>query len=510
MCRVKNKPNKTKMLNKPNKNNKVAVIGAGFAGLSAAAYLAKSGCQVTVFEKNASVGGRARQIETTNGYVFDMGPSWYWMPEVFEKFFNDFGYKASDFYELELLDPGFTVVYGKNDVLDIPANFKALCQLFETIEAGSAIKLKQFMEEAAYKYKVGIEKLVYKPGLSLLEFADLDLVKGVFKLQVFTSFSKHVKKFFSHPKLIALMEFPVLFLGATPEDTPALYSLMNYAGLKLGTWYPKGGFGKVIEAMKTVAEKQGVKFYLNEPVQDLKVSGNLLTTIITPNINDTFAGVIAAADYHHVEEKLLGNNYRNYSEKYWDNRVLAPSCLIFYLGVTKKLPRLKHHTLFFDEDLKQHAVEIYKEPKWPSKPLFYVCCPSKTDQSVAPAAHENLFILMPLATGLKDTESLRTQYFEMILERLENYIGENISKHLDYNQSYCVNDFVTDYNSYKGNAYGLANTLMQTANLKPSLKNKKIANLFYAGQLTVPGPGVPPSIISGNVAAQQLLKYFNQ
>lgn len=491
-------------------NHQIAVIGSGFAGISAAAYLAKQGYRVDVYEKNTDIGGRARQLTTPEGYVFDMGPSWYWMPEVFEKFFNDFGHKAADFYELQLLDPGFSVVFGTEDILDIPADFEALCRLFESIESGSADKLRSFLTEAEYKYKVGIGKLVYKPGLSLLEFADAELVKGLFKLQVFTSFSSHVKKYFKDPRLIALMEFPVLFLGAMPEDTPALYSLMNYAGLKLGTWYPKGGFGKVIMAMKEVAEKQGVKFHINAAVTSLDVAGKQVINLSTEKGKKDYDGIIAAADYHHVEEKLLAQPYRNYTENYWDNKVLAPSCLIFYLGVKTKVGRLNHHTLFFDEDLKKHSQEIYKDPKWPAKPLFYVCCPSVTDASVAPSGHENLFVLMPLAPDLKDPESIREEYFNLIMDRLEAYTGTAIREYLDYKKSYCVSDFITDYNSYKGNAYGLANTLMQTANLKPSLKNKKIENLFYAGQLTVPGPGVPPSIISGNIAAQQLIKHLTK
>lgn len=488
----------------------IAVIGSGFAGISSSAYLAQQGYEVDVYEKNADVGGRARQLVTPNGYVFDMGPSWYWMPEVFEQFFNDFGYKAEDFYELELLDPGFSVVFGANDVLHIPADFTALCHLFESIETGSAEKLKSFLTEAEYKYKIGMGKLVYKPGLSLLELLDTDLIKGLVKLQVFTSFSSHVKKYFKDPRLVALIEFPVLFLGAMPEDTPALYSLMNYAGLKLGTWYPKGGFGKVIQAMKAVAEKQGVKFHTDNAVTALNVHEKCIKTITSKSGTRDYDGVIAAADYHHVEEKLLGQTERNYPEKYWDEKTLAPSSLIFYLGVSIRVNRLQHHTLFFDEDLKQHSYEIYKEPKWPSKPLFYVCCPSMTDSTVAPEGHENLFVLMPLAPDIKDPEAMREQYFTLIMDRLEAYTGTPIREHLDYKKSYCVSDFITDYNSYKGNAYGLANTLMQTANLKPSMKNNSIKNLFYAGQLTVPGPGVPPSIISGNVAAKQLIKYLKK
>lgn len=485
----------------------IAVIGSGFSGLSAAAYIAKAGYGVNVYEKNAEVGGRARQM-ICDGYTFDMGPSWYWMPEVFESFFNDFGYQASDFYELEQLDPGFTVVFGKNDVLKIPADYDALETLFESIEAGSAKQLSLFLEEAAYKYRIGMNKLVHKPGLSLLEFADWDLIKGAFKLQVFTSFSKHVRRFFKDQRLITLMEFPVLFLGATPQETPALYSLMNYAGLKLGTWYPKGGFGKVIEGMQKVCEAQGVIFNANTPVKKLEVADGRIKTLNIKDGSIDYDGVIASADYNHVEEQLLDKAYRNYDTNYWDKRVMAPSSLIFYLGVKQKVEKLEHHTLFFDADLDLHAEEIYKEPKWPTKPLFYVCCPSKSDDSVAPKGHENLFILMPLAPGIEDTDALREKYFSLIMARLEDYTGVNIQMELDYKKSYCVKDFKADYNSFKGNAYGLANTLGQTAHLKSSIKNKKIRNLFYTGQLTVPGPGVPPSIISGKVAAQLLIKYL--
>jgi len=491
-----------------NQNKHIAVIGSGFAGLSAAAYLAKAGYEVSVYEKNETIGGRARQIKTDNGYTFDMGPSWYWMPDVFEKFFADMGYKTSDFYQLKPLDPQYAIIFGKDDVLEVPSNLMDLANLFEETEKGAAASLKNFLTEAAYKYNIGINKLVYKPGLSVTEFADIDLAKGLLRLQVFTSLSAHVKKHFKNPKLQALMEFPALFLGAMAEDTPALYSLMNYAGLALGTWYPKGGFGSVINAMKTVAERQGVKFYTDIVVTGFDIRDKKISYVHTNAGNRVVDGVIGSADYHHIDQQLLGPNYSNYTPKYWHSRVMAPSALIFYLGVKKKIARLKHHNLFFDEDLQVHAREIYREPQWPSKPLFYVCCTSKTDDTVAPAGHENVFILMPLAVGVADSPELRAQYFDILLKRLEDYCGETISNHLDYHKSYCIADFKADYNAFGGNAYGLANTLRQTAILKPSIRNKKINNLFYAGHLTVPGPGVPPAIISGNVAAQQLLKYL--
>ncbi len=486
---------------------KIAIVGSGFAGISAATVLAEKGQEVHVYEKNEQIGGRARQF-SADGFLFDMGPSWYWMPDVFEKYFNRFGHTASDFYELKLLDPSFSMVFEGNDEVEVPADFEELCTLFESIEKGSADKLRKFMAEAEYKYNVGINDLVYKPGLSLTEFADAKLFRDVFRLQIFSSFSKHVKKFFKHPKLVALMEFPVLFLGAMPEKTPALYSLMNFAGLKLGTWYPMGGFHKVIEGMKQIAEEKGVHFYANEPVSALQVKQNLVHHVSANGHSMDVDAVIGAADYHHIEKNLLAKEYRNYDEQYWDKKTFAPSCLLFYLGVNKKVKKLKHHTLFFDNNLKLHSEEIYLNAKWPTKPLFYVCCPSKTDPAVAPDNQENVFVLMPIAPGLEDNEKTREEYYHRLMKRLEDFVGEDIRKHVIYKRSYCVSDFKNDYNAYKGNAYGLANTLMQTAILKPKIKSKKVKNLFFAGQLTVPGPGVPPSIISGQVAANELLKQF--
>jgi phytoene desaturase len=486
---------------------RIAIIGSGFSGISAATYLSAAGHEVHVFEKNETPGGRARQLKTESGYLFDMGPSWYWMPEIFEEFFNDFGYKVSDFYALKLLSPSFNMVFQDGEI-SVPPQYTSLRSIFESIEKGSAVMLDQFMKEAQFKYETGMRNLSRMPGISMIEFANKDLLKGVMRLQIFSSFSKHVRKYFSDPRLIALMEFPVLFLGAMPQETPALYSLMNYACLKLGTWYPMGGFGKIIEAMIKIAEAGGTSFNFSSPVERILVKNNEAYSIVANGKTIDFDAIVAAADYHHVEEKLLPPAYRNYTSNYWQKKTFAPSCLIYFIGLNKKIESLTHHTLFFDEDLLQHSKEIYKDPQWPARPLFYVCCPSKTDGEVAPPNHENLFFLMPIAPGLEDNESIREKYFHIMMERLQNHIGERITSHIDFKKSYCVDDFVADYNSYKGNAYGLANTLMQTAILKPGIRNKKIKNLFYAGQLTVPGPGVPPSLISGKIAAQQLLKYL--
>ncbi len=480
--------------------------------MSAACFMAKAGWNVTVLEKHDEPGGRARQLKI-DGFSFDMGPSWYWMPDVFERFFYQFNKKAGDYYDLIRLDPSYSI-YWNDGVMDVPADYTSLKKLFESIEPGSSNKLDLFLKEAAFKYEAGMNRLVYKPGISVTEFFDVDLLKGIIKLDVFTSIKRHIQQYFHHPHLQQLLEFPVLFLGALPEKTPALYSLMNYADIKGGTWFPKGGMYKIVEAMYTLALELNVKFCFNQDVKNIEIKGGLASKVIAQNIDGEISVykadvVIANADYHHVENKLLPAAYRNYSEAYWNQKVLAPSCIIFYVGLNKKLNNIHHHSLFFDTSFEQHAKEIYTTKQWPTDPLFYVSATSVTDNSSAPEGCENLFFLIPVASGLTDdNEDLRNSYFEKIIDRFEKKTGETIRQNIIVKKSYAYSNFVGDYNAYKGNAYGLANTLMQTAMLKPSIKNKKVRNLFYTGQFTVPGPGVPPALISGEVVSACINKLF--
>ncbi len=483
--------------------SKIAIIGSGFSGLSAAAYSAQKGHEVHVFEKNSGLGGRARKFTTDNGYVFDMGPSWYWMPDIIENFFSDFNRKTSDFFELIPLNPQFEMVFSE-EVMQIPHDYNEMRDLFETTEKGAGKRLDDFMKDAQYKYEVGMQDFVNKPCHSWFEFISPKIARSALKLDLLSNFHKFVRKYFKDPKLIMLMEFPVIFLGAAPKDIPALYSLMNYGGYKLGTWYPMGGFSKIIDAMADIAKTKGVKFHLNSAVDTIRITQNKATAVSVNGSDIEFDTIIASSDYHHTENSLLPEKYRNYSEDYWKKRTFAPSCLIYYLGFKEKIPDLKHHTLFFENDLDLHTAEIYEDKKWPTKPLFYVCCPSKTDPDVAPENCENVFLLMPVATGLNDSEEVREKYFQQMILRLEKHTGtSDLTSKIEYKKSYCIDDFKKDYNAFEGNAYGLANTLSQTAVLKPSMKNKKISNLFYTGQLTVPGPGVPPSIISGKIAANE-------
>lgn len=482
------------------------VIGSGFAGLSAATFLAKEGWIVTILEKNATPGGRARQLKE-DGFTFDMGPSFYWMPNVFERYFSQFGKKITDYYSLQRLDPSYRV-YWKDSYSDIPADFSALKDLFETIEPGSGARLEKYLEGAAYKYEAGMTRMVFKPGKSLMEYVDRETITGIFRLQVFSSIKKHIESYFRDSRLRQLMEFPVLFLGALPKDTPALYSLMNYADIKGGTWYPVGGMYAVVDAMVKLSKELGVQFRFSENVSSIQVENGRAVGVISNNKLFEADIIISAADYHFTEKNLLAAKYRSYSDRYWKKRVMAPSCLMYYIGLNKKLKQAVHHSLFFDVPFEKHGKEIYETFEWPSEPLFYVSVSSVTDAGAAPEGYENIVVLIPVAAGLEgDNEELREKYYNKVMDRMEERFGENIRDAVIYKKTYSVSDYVNDYNSYRGNAYGLANTLRQTGIFRPACQSKKVKGLYYTGQLTVPGPGVPPSLISGEVVAKEVIHY---
>ncbi|MBE7653147.1 phytoene desaturase family protein [Tenacibaculum finnmarkense] len=482
----------------------IHIIGSGFSSLSASCYLAKAGYDVVVLEKNETVGGRARQL-IKDGFTFDIGPTWYWMPDVFEKFFADFGKKPSDYYELEKLDPAYQVYFDTTDSITIPGSVEEIYEIFETEEKGSSVHLKTFLKSAAYNYDVSINDLVYNPGVSPLELVTPVTIGKI--TQFFSSIRKEVRRKIKSKKLIQILEFPVLFLGAKPSNTPAFYNFMNYADFVLGTWHPKGGMYKVIEAMVTLSKDLGVTFKTEANVEEIKLnqSGEAIGLVV----NGHFVAsdiVLSGADYHHTET-LLPKDYRQYSEKYWDKKVFAPSSLLFYVGFDKKLKDVCHHTLFFDTDFDVHAASIYDNPSWPKDPMFYASFPSITEGSFAPINNEAATFLIPIAPGIEDTPELREKYFDLIINRLEKLTQQSVKENVIFKESFCVKDFVKDYNSYKGNAYGLANILTQTAFLRPKIKSKKVKNLFFTGQLTVPGPGVPPSLISGKIASDLILKH---
>lgn len=481
----------------------INIIGAGFSSIAAACYLAKEGCEVHVFEKNNHIGGRAAQWEQ-DGFKFDMGPTWYWMPDVFEYFFAQFNKKPSDYYSLERLSPAYRVFFSKESQVDVPDNMEGIIQLFEEKEIGAGDKLRLFLETAEDNYNIAVKDLVYKPGLSPLELVNAKTMTRVTRF--FKNIRNDIRKNFKHPELIQILEFPVLFLGAKPEDTPSFYSFMNYADMVLGTWYPKGGMYSVAQGMGDLAKELGVEFHLNSNVEAILIGDKKEAIGLKANGKEYKSdAILCGSDYAH-SETLLPQELRQYTDAYWDKKTFAPSALLFYVGFDSKLKGLEHHCLFFDKSFDVHAKDIYDTPKWPKEPLFYASFPTITDNSIAPEGKEMGIFLIPLAPGLEDSEEERRNQFELIMERLERLTGQEVQSKIQFQKSYCLQDFKDDYNSYKGNAYGMANTLLQTAFLRPKIKSKKVSNLFFTGQLTVPGPGVPPALISGKVAAEQILK----
>ncbi|WP_158838474.1 phytoene desaturase family protein [Polaribacter sp. L3A8] len=481
----------------------IYIIGSGFSALSASCYLAKAGYEVTVLEKNDTLGGRARQYKK-DGFTFDLGPSWYWMPDVFERFFADFDKKPSDYYTLDKLNPGYEVYFGENTSVKISSELKEIYALFENEEKGSAKHLKTFLDSAKSNYDTAIKDLVYQPGVSPLELVNTTTIARV--TQFFSTIRTQVRKNIKSPKLIKILEFPVLFLGAKPSNTPAFYNFMNYADFGLGTWHPRGGMYTVIKGMVSLAESLGVTFTTNANVEKIITDTSKNVTGLLVNGKEIKTDlVLSGADYHHTET-LLDKSVRQYSEGYWGKKTFAPSSLLFYVGFDKKIANVSHHTLFFDTDFDAHAKEIYDDPQWPTDPLFYANFTSITDKTSAPEGKEAGFFLIPLAPGIEDTAALREEYFHKILDRFEKLTNQEVKKYVLFSRSFCVNDFKSEYNSYKGNAYGMANTLLQTAFLRPKIKSSKINNLYFTGQLTVPGPGVPPALISGKIASELIFK----
>ncbi|MCA1918947.1 MAG: phytoene desaturase [Flavobacterium piscis] len=482
----------------------ITIIGSGFSALAASCYLAQQGNTVTIYEKNESIGGRARQFKK-DGFTFDMGPSWYWMPDVFERFFQDFNKKTTDYYKLIKLNPAYRVYFGVDDFISIYDNLEEIKTTFESIQKGSGHELETFIKQAKSNYDIAIKDLVYRPGVSPLE---LITVKTTLKLnQFFSTVSTDIRKKFKNERLIQILEFPVLFLGAKPTKTPSFYNFMNYADFGLGTWHPKTGMFDVVSGIEKLALELGVTIETNAAIEKIIVENKTATAIVINGKTIQADIILSGADYHHTET-LLDIEHRAYSEKYWESRVFAPSSLLFFVGFDKKIENISHHALFFDVDFNQHAADIYDEPKWPDAPLFYANFPSKTDQTAAPEGMESGFFLIPLAPGIHDSEVLREEYFEKIITRFEELTKQEIKNNIIFKRSFCKNDFVTDYNAYKGNAYGMANTLLQTAFLRPKLKSKKVRNLYFTGQLTVPGPGVPPALISGKLVAELIQKSF--
>lgn len=491
-----------------NRQKSVIIIGGGFGGIAAACLLGKKGYKVTVLEKNEQMGGRA-SVFKADGFTFDMGPSWYLMPDVFEKFFKSLGEDLNDYVKLTRLSPSYRIHF--KDVLDEPvdiqSDLKKDAKFFESIEPGSSEALKKYLDRAEYVYNTAINKFLYKNYDSVKDFMSPSLAKEAGKLALFSNMDRYVRKFFKSPELQKIMQYPLVFLGSSPYNAPAIYSLMSHVDFNQGVFYPDGGFGSVVKALEKIAIKYDVKLETNANVSKI-ITKNGKAIGVTVNGGDVFADIIVSdADPHFTEKKLLKPKERDHSDKYWKSRTLAPSALLMYLGVKGKLPELIHHNLIFSKDWKTNFGQIFDKPQWPDDPSLYISNPSKSDDSVAPKGHENLFVLVPVAAGLKYDDKMLEKYADKILRTIEQETGINdLRKRIVYKRLFSVKDFESRYNSFNGTGLGLAHTLKQTAVFRPKNVSKKVKNLYYVGANVHPGIGVPITLISAELLLQRLEK----
>lgn len=484
----------------------VIIIGGGIGGLALACMLGKKGYKVTLLEKNEMVGGRAR-IFTDSGFTFDMGPSWYMMPDVFEHFFEILGEDIKEYYHLEKLSPSYQITL-KSDGKSYRfyADMEKNVALFESIEPGAGAVLRDFLEKTKYQYELSKKEFMYKNYNSFRDFMTLRVMREGAKLPLFKKQKQIIEKKFKSEILRKALQYQTVLLGTAPGDTPGIYTLMNYVDLVLGEWYPSGGIRAIPNSLEAMAKKYGVTIRVNVPVQKILVENNVTTGVLLENGETLYADIVVSnADVHHTDTALLPKEYQTKSDKYWNARVLAPSAFILYLGVKRKLPQMEHHNLLFTKDWEKGFGQIFKTSEWPDDPSMYICMPSKSDKLIAPEGTENLFVLVPIASGLEYTEEFAKEYGDKVLGEIAQYYNiPDLKERIVVRHHYSVKNFIKDYNAFKGTALGLAHTLTQTAIFRPNNVHPKLKNLFYVGAGTNPGIGMPICLISAELAYKRI------
>ncbi len=491
-----------------NKQKKVIVIGAGIGGIATACLLAKKGYSVTVLEKNSKPGGRATIFEE-KGYMFDMGPSWYMMPDIFEHFFMLMEEKITDHLSLKRLSPSYRIfLKSERKHYDFYSDLEKTVETFESLEKGSGEVLRDYMKTTEYQYKIARDEFMFKNYDSIFDFLNKRVMTEGRKLPLFSKVEKIINSKFNSEILRKVLQYQTVLLGTSPGDAPGIYSMMNYVDFVEGVWYPDGGIYKLIEAMVRIAEKNNVSIQTNSPVSRIIVQDGEARGVLMEDGRTIDADIVVSnADIVHTDQVLLEKPYRQKSPSYWDKRLMAPSAFILYLGVDGVIPSLQHHNLLFAQDWTKNFSQIFKKPEWPTDPSLYVCAPSKSDTTVAPPGKENLFVLVPIAAGLTHTDESLKEYADKTISQMEEYMDiPNFKNRIEFQRIYAVNDFIKDYNAFKGSALGLAHSLGQTAIFRPNNINKKVKNLYYVGAGTNPGIGMPICLISAELVYKRIEK----
>jgi phytoene desaturase len=479
----------------------VVVIGSGFGGLSTACYLADAGADVTVLEKNEQLGGRASVMEE-DGFRFDMGPSWYLMPDVFETFFGHFGRSPEEYYTLERLDPHYRIFFKDGDRVDMTPDIDANKATFEEYEPGASEAFEEYLTKSERNYEIGMEHFVYEHRDRLRDFVDTDVLRHSWGLSLIGSMQDHVEDYFDHPKLQQIMQYTLVFLGGSPTNTPALYNLMSHVDFNLGVYYPDGGMGAVVDGIVELGSELGVEYETDASVTEIAGRRGGFAVRTEAGAEYLTDRVVSNADMAHTEQELLPPEKRQYDDDYWESRTYAPSAFLLYLGVEGEVEELAHHTLVLPTDWNEHFEQIFDDPAWPEDPAYYLCVPSETDDTVAPEGHSNLFALVPIAAGLEDTPELRSQYRDLVIDDIAENTDTDLHDRIVFEETFSVDDFASRYNSFQGTALGMAHTLRQTAPFRPGHTSSEVPGLYYTGSFTTPGIGVPMCLISGLLTAE--------
>jgi phytoene desaturase len=491
----------------------VTVVGGGIGGLSAAAQAAARGADVRLLERHDRVGGVAGLLEA-EGFRFDTGPTWYLMPDVFERFFAQFGRSPDDYYDLERLDPHYRVFWKDGDRADVTADTAQVTSLFESYEAGAGEALEEYLGVAEETYEIGMEQFVYEDRPRLRDFLDPEVALAARGLTFLGSMQEHAADYFDHPKLQQLVQYTLVFLGGSPHNTPALYNLMAHVDLNLGVYYPDGGMASVVDGLADLAREQGVEIETGRDVTGIQpTTDGLLVTTREGKSTDPGSGpatgyaadrVVSNANPAYTERELLPPRARAGDPDRWETKTYAPSAFLLYLGVEGDVDPLKHHTLVLPTDWDDHFHHIFEDPAWPEDPAYYLCVPSETDDSVAPDGHHAVVVLVPIAPGLPDGPDVRASYREKVLSDLADHTGVDLRDRIVFEETACVSEFADRYGAPGGTALGLAHTLRQTGPFRPSHRADGLEGLYYTGGFTTPGIGVPMALISGEHTADAM------
>ena len=497
------------------------VIGGGIGGLATAALLAKAGMKVSLYEGRAAVGGRASVWEQ-DGFKFDMGPSWYLMPDAFDQFFKLMGTTAAEQLNLVRLDPAYqTRNEGYGDKLLIRESVADNKALFEALEPGAGQKLQEYLDSAEDTYRLAVDKFLYTNFENAKPFTNAQVLSraGKFVSQLLVSLDSFVSKHVTEPRLKKILDFPAVFLGASPYSLPSMYHLMTHVDMNVGVFYPMGGFYTIIQAIERLAVEHGVQIHTNSPVTKILVDQSGRAAGIEVGAAQVTADIVVAnADLHHVETKLLEPKRQSLPAKWWDKKQPAPSGLLLFLGVKGSLPQLDHHSLLYTKDWQANFDMVFKKAdgnsKVPAPASIYICKPSATDSSVAPEGYENLFVLVPIAPdvaigagGINGTGdvSLEAAADEIIAQIADWCEIPDLQERIVLRRTMGPADFAREFNAWSGTALGMAHTLGQSAFFRPKNVSSKVSGLYYVGHNAVPGIGLPMCLIGAELVYKRLI-----